>query len=54
MNRYFLLALVSLALWAVLAFALAIPSGWVHGPLALGVVLIAVGIVRADEKARPR
>lgn len=50
MNRYFLLALASLILWAVLAFAMAIPSGWVHGPLAVGVVLIAIGIVDAGER----
>ncbi len=49
MNLYFLLALISLILWAVLAFALAIPSGWVHVALAVGVVLIAVGIVEANH-----
>ena len=52
MNRYFLLALVSLAVWVVLAFAMAIPSGFVHIFLAMGVVLIAVGIVQADEGRR--
>ncbi len=49
MNLYFLLALASLVLWAILAFAMAIPSGWVHAPLAVGVVLIAMGIVEADK-----
>lgn len=49
MNRYFLLALISLILWAILAFAMAIPSGWVHLPLAVGVVLIAVGMVEAND-----
>lgn len=48
MNRYFLLALASLILWAVLAFAMAIPSGWVHVPLAAGAVFIAIGIVETD------
>lgn len=52
MNRYILLALTSLVLWVVLAFAMAIPSGWVHVPLALGVVLMAVGIVKSNEKPR--
>ncbi len=52
MNLYFLLALVALVLWVVLAFALAIPSGWVHLPLALGVALIAVGIVEANGKPK--
>ena len=49
MNLYFLLALISLILWAVLAFAMAIPSGWVHLPLAVATVLIAIGIVEASK-----
>jgi hypothetical protein len=52
MNRYFLLALVSLVVWGMLAFVLAIPSGWVHLPLALGAASIAVGIVEADGKRK--
>lgn len=52
MNLYFLLALISLILWAVLALAMAIPSGWVHLPLAVGTVLVAVGIVEADARRR--
>lgn len=32
-------------LWIVLAFVAAIPSGWVHLPLAIGVTLIARGLV---------
>ena len=52
MNRYFLLALISLVVWIVLAFGMAIPSGFVHIFLAVGVVLIAVGIVQADEERR--
>jgi hypothetical protein len=51
-NRYFLLALISLAVWIVLAFGMAIPSGFVHVFLAVGVVLIAVGIVQADQGRR--
>jgi hypothetical protein len=51
-NRYFWLALLSLAVWIVLAFGMAMPSGFVHIFLALGVVLIAVGIVHADEGRR--
>ncbi len=49
MNLYFLLGLICLVLWLVLAFGLAIPSGWVHTPLAVAAVLFAVGIVKADE-----
>lgn len=30
--------------WIILAFVLAIPSGWVHLPLALGAVLLAKAI----------
>ena len=51
MNRYFLLALISLVLWAILGFAMAIPSGWVHVPLAAGTVLIGVGIVHTNGAA---
>ncbi len=39
------LAILSLALWLVLAFVLAIPSGWVHAALGVGCVLLARGIV---------
>jgi hypothetical protein len=42
-------AVACLALWVVLAFVMAVPSGWVHVPLALATVLIAVAIVRGDE-----
>jgi TRAP-type C4-dicarboxylate transport system permease small subunit len=38
-------AILCLILWLVLAFALAIPSGWVHLPLAIGCILIARAIV---------
>lgn len=34
-------------LWIVLAFVMAIPSGWVHVPLALGVTCIAVAIIES-------
>lgn len=54
MNLSLLLALIALLLWGVLAFAMAIPSGWVHVPLAIGTVLIAVGIVEADGTAKDR
>jgi hypothetical protein len=44
--RWSLLGAVALlALWVVLAFVAAIPSGWVHIPLALGSVLIVRAIV---------
>ncbi len=49
---YFVSALASLALWVVLAFGLAVPSGWVHLFLAAGAVLIAAGIIEADPTGR--
>ena len=42
-----LIAAGCFALWIVLAFVVAIPSGWVHLPLALGAVLIAVAIIQS-------
>jgi uncharacterized membrane protein len=45
-----LLAVVCLAAWIVLAFVLALPSGWVHVPLAAGVLLIVRAIVAADDE----
>ena len=44
-------AVVALLLWAVLAFVVAIPSGWVHVLLAIGATLIAVGIVKQPPRA---
>ncbi|MBI4500018.1 MAG: hypothetical protein HY700_02535 [Gemmatimonadetes bacterium] len=38
-------AAVCLVVWVVLAFVVAIPSGWVHVPLAIGACLVAVAIV---------
>lgn len=46
------IALFLLALWVVLAFVLAIPSGWAHVPLAVASVLMAVGIVKQAESGR--
>jgi len=45
MNLYLGAAVLSLVVWAVLVYVLAVPSGWVHVPLALGFVLLARGIV---------
>jgi hypothetical protein len=38
-------AILCLVLWVVLAFVMALPSGWVHLPLAIGCILIARAIV---------
>ena len=45
MKQSFIVAAAMLALWIVLAFVAAIPSGWVHIPLGVGVVFLARGIV---------
>ena len=45
MNLYALAGMICLVLWVLLAFVLAIPSGWVHVPLALGCVLLARAVV---------
>ena len=45
MRNSFIIAAVLLVTWVVLAFVAAIPSGWVHIPLGVGVVFIARGIV---------
>jgi hypothetical protein len=37
-----------LAVWVVLAFVLAIPAGWVHLALALGVSLLASAIILTE------
>jgi len=34
-----------LGVWMVVTFGLAIPSGWTHVPLAVGVVFLAIGVV---------
>ncbi|GBD31410.1 hypothetical protein HRbin33_00362 [bacterium HR33] len=48
MNRWLAGGFALLLLWVWIAFIAAWPSGWAHLPLAAGVVLIAVGIVRSD------
>jgi len=45
MNQYAVGGVVCLLLWVLLAFVFAIPSGWVHVPLAAGCVLLARAVV---------
>lgn len=52
MNWAFGMALACLVAWIALAFIWAMPSGWVHLPLAAGTVLIAKGIVDRDRAVR--
>jgi hypothetical protein len=41
---------LALALWVVLAFVVALPTGWVHGFLVAGVLAMVHGIVRAEQE----
>lgn len=50
MNVTVLLALACLVLWIVLAFVVALPTGWAHLPLAAGTVLLAIGIVESVKR----
>ncbi len=34
-----------LGVWMIVAFGLAIPNGWAHLPLAVGVACLAIGVV---------
>jgi uncharacterized membrane protein len=43
-------ATLCILIWIALAFVIAIPSGWVHIPLILGVLLIVKAIVESGEK----
>lgn len=45
MNFWTGAAAVLLIVWAILVFAVAPPSGWVHLPLAAGMVLLARGLM---------
>jgi hypothetical protein len=45
-----LAAFALIVLWIVLAFGLAIPSGWVHVPLGAGIVFIARAIVLGSDQ----
>ena len=50
MNASLIAAIICIVLWIFLAFVAAIPSGWVHLPLAVGVVLIAKAILDGKGK----
>ncbi len=50
MNLPGIAAILCLVVWATLAFVLALPSGWVHIPLILGVLLIVKAIVDGKQK----
>ena len=41
-------AALAIVLWVILAFVMAVPSGWVHVPLAIGACLVAVAILESN------
>ena len=49
-HMYYVGAILSLLLWIFLAFVAAIPSGWVHVPLIVSVVLLAMAIVGGKRR----
>ncbi len=49
MNTSLIGAILCILLWVALAFLVAVPSGWVHVPLALGVVLFAKAIIEGRK-----
>ena len=50
MNLAAIAAVLCLLVWIVLAFVLALPSGWVHIPLMFGVLLIVKAIVDGTKR----
>ncbi len=48
--KFLLIGLVLIILWVIGAFVVNIATGWVHAPLAVGSVLIAIGIVVSGER----
>jgi len=50
MNLPGIAAILSLMVWVTLAFWLVLPSGWVHIPLIIGVLLIVKAIVDGKQK----
>jgi 1,4-dihydroxy-2-naphthoate octaprenyltransferase len=48
-----LVGILCLGLWVFLAFVKAIPSGWVHLPLAVGAILIAIAIIESPPRMSP-
>jgi uncharacterized membrane protein len=50
MNVFGIVAILCLLVWVYLAFVLALPNGWVHIPLILGVLLVVVAIVEGKKQ----
>lgn len=49
-NPTLLAAVAALVLWVVLAFVVHVPSGWVHLPLAAGVLLLVRRVVTGPRE----
>ncbi len=47
--KFLLIGLVLIILWVIGTFVVNIATGWVHAPLAVGSILIAIGIVVTGE-----
>ncbi len=47
--KFLLIGVVLIILWVIGAFVVNIATGWVHAPLAVGSILIAIGIVVTGE-----
>ncbi len=52
MNLPAIAAILCLLVWIALTFVIAIPSGWVHIPLILGVLLIVKAIVSGGRSSQ--
>jgi len=50
MNVYLLVGIACLVLWGILLLGFAVPSGWVHVPLAVGFVLVARGLMMPRKR----
>ena len=50
--KFVIAGITLLVAWIIVAFGMALESGWAHLPLAAGVVLIAIGIVLGGESRR--
>ena len=48
--KFLVVALVLIMFWVIAVFVVDIATGWVHLPLAVGSVLIAIGIVVSGEQ----
>jgi len=50
LNPTLLAAIAALVLWVVLAFVARVPTGWVHVPLAAGVLLLVRRVVTGPRE----